>query len=67
MDGQARTDGIVGQMSDVNEEVRQLLATLSGEERQLLSRVLKIEHDVLYSSRPRVREDLLKAVREVIK
>jgi len=54
-------------MSDVNEEVRQLLATLSGEERQLLSRVLKIEHDVLYSSRPRVREDLLKAVREVIK
>lgn len=54
-------------MSDVNEKVRQLLVSLSTEERQLLGRVLKIEHEVLYSAKPRVRDDLLKAVREVIK
>jgi hypothetical protein len=54
-------------MSDVNEQVRKLLVSLSIEERQFLNRVLKIEHEVLYSSRPRVAEDLLKAVREVVK
>ncbi len=54
-------------MSDVNEKVRQLLMTLSIEERQLLGRVLKIEHEVLYSAKPRVRDDLMRAVREVVK
>ncbi len=54
-------------MSKVSEEVRRLLQSLSLEERQLLTRILKIEHEVLYSAKPRVREDLLKATREVIK
>ena len=53
--------------SDVNDQVKTLLLSLSIEERQFLNRVLKIEHEVLYSSKPRVAEDLLKAVREVVK
>lgn len=54
-------------MSEVQEKVKRLLQSLSGEERQLLGRVLKIEHEVLYREKPRVREELLKATREVIK
>ena len=57
----------MGEVSKVSEEVRRLLQSLSLEERQLLTRILKIEHEVLYSAKPRVREDLLKATREVIK
>lgn len=54
-------------MSSVNERVKALLQTLSTEERQLLNRVLKIEYEMLYSARPRVKEDLMKAARDVIK
>ena len=54
-------------MSEISAKVEVLLQSLSLEERQLLSRVLKIEHEVLYSAKPRVREELIKAVREVIK
>lgn len=54
-------------MSDVSEKVRQLLLTLSTEEQQLLSRFLKVEHEVLYRTKPRVKEEYLKATREVIK
>lgn len=54
-------------MSDVNDQVKQLLLSLSTEERQFLSRVLQIEHEMLYSSKPRVGDDLLKAIREVVK
>jgi hypothetical protein len=54
-------------MSEVNDKVRQLLLSLSQEERQFLNRVLQIEHEMLYSAKPRVGDDLLKAVREVVK
>lgn len=54
-------------MSNVNDKVKALLQTLSVEERQLLTRVLKIEYDVLYMAKPRVGPDLLKAAREIIK
>lgn len=54
-------------MSNVNDKVKQLLVSLTPEERQFLSRVLKIEHEMLYSLRPRVGDDLLKAIREVVK
>lgn len=54
-------------MSDINERVKEHLLSLSNEERQFLNRVLKIEHDLLYSAKPRVAEDLLKAVRDIVK
>lgn len=54
-------------MSEVNDKVRQLLLSLNPEERLFLNRVLQIEHEMLYSAKPRVGEDLLKAVREVVK
>lgn len=54
-------------MSNVRDQIQALLQTLSTEERQLLSRVLKIEHELLYQLKPRVKEDLMKAAREVIK
>lgn len=57
----------MGTMSDINDRVKEHLLSLSNEERQFLNRVLKIEHDLLYSAKPRVAEDLLKAVRDIVK
>lgn len=55
-------------MSEVNEEVRRLLQTLSLEERQLLNKILQIEYEKLYMAKPRgALEDCLKATREIIK
>lgn len=55
-------------MSDQqNNKVKELLRGLSDPEKELMKRVLQIERDWLWSERPRVKEDLLKAVREVIK
>ncbi len=54
-------------MSSVNEKVAALLQGLTLEEQQLLTRVLRIEQEKLYLKQPQVREDLMRAVREVIK
>ncbi|MEH0198716.1 hypothetical protein V7S57_23460 [Caulobacter sp. CCNWLY153] len=54
-------------MSSIKEQVAELLQSLTTEEQQLLSRVLKVEQEKLYQRQPQVREDLMKAVRDVIK
>jgi hypothetical protein len=52
---------------DVKDKIRELLMSLEDDERRLLSRVLKIESDNLHLAKPRVKEDLIKAVKETIK
>ena len=52
---------------EVREKIRAAIVTLNEDEQKLLSRVLHIERGKLYQQKPRVKEDLLKAVREVIK
>jgi hypothetical protein len=55
-------------MSDpINPRVLEAVKKLSPKEQDLLARVLKIEREKLYLERPRVKEDLLRAVREVFK
>ena len=51
----------------VREQIVEVLKELNEQERELLSRVLRIERDKLYQERPRVKEEILRAVREVIK
>ena len=48
-------------------EIMKVLQGLSEEERQIFSEVLKIEAANLYLERPRVKDDLLQAVRKAIK
>ena len=45
----------------------EILKELSDEEKELLCRVLKIEAEKLYLSKPQIKQDILKAVREIIK
>ncbi len=52
---------------EVREQTRAVLAKLSRPERQLLSRILKIEHEHVHLKRPRVKDEMLRAVRENIK
>jgi hypothetical protein len=52
---------------EVRERTREVLDGLSKPERQLLSRVLKIEHEHVHLQRFRAKEDMLRAVRETIK
>jgi len=54
-------------MSTIGEKVADLLHELTPEEQQLLSRILKVEQEKLYQKQPQVREDLMRAVRDVIK
>jgi hypothetical protein len=54
-------------MNVIREKVAELLQGLKPEEQQLLSRVLRIEQEKLYQKQPQVREDLMRAVREIIK
>jgi hypothetical protein len=54
-------------MSTIKEQVAALLQALTPEEQTLLSRVLRIEQEKLYMKQPQVREDMLRAVREIIK
>jgi len=58
-------------MSDVNstvrEQTRKVLLKLTPQEATLLSRVLKLEHDFLHQKQPRIKDDLLRVVREVVK
>ncbi len=54
-------------MTSVKDKVQDLLNQLSPEERQLLGRVLKVEKEYLYQQKPRVKDDLMRAVREIIK
>lgn len=48
-------------------KIIELLKGLSDPEKELMKRVLQVERDWLWTERPRVKEDVLKAVREVIK
>ncbi len=55
---------------EVREELRKVFEELTEEERQLLSRVVLVERGFLHQKEPRkglVSDDLMKAVREVIK
>lgn len=52
---------------DVIEEVKNILKSLTEEERRLFSRVIKIERDNLHLAKPPVKDDIIKAIREVIK
>jgi hypothetical protein len=55
-------------MSDsIRPRVLEAIKKLSPQEQDLLARVLKVEREKLYQERPRVKEDLLRAVREVFK
>ena len=54
-------------MSDVKRRVQALLQDLSTEERQLLNRVLRLEHEHLHQQKPRLKEDLMRVAREIIK
>ena len=51
----------------LNPRVVDALKKLNQKEQELLARVLHIEREKLYQERPRVKEDLLRAVREVFK
>lgn len=51
----------------INPRVLEALKSLNQKDQELLARVLRIERDKLYQERPRVKEDLLRAVREVYK
>lgn len=53
--------------ADIIEDVKKILMSLKEEERRLFSRVIKIERDNLHLQKPKVKDDILKAVREVIK
>ena len=55
-------------MSDsIKPRVLEAIKKLTPQEQDLLARVLKVEREKLYQERPRVKEDLLRAVREVFK
>lgn len=52
---------------NVIEEIKKILMSLGTDERTLFTRVVKIERDNLHLEKPKVKDDILKAVREVIK
>lgn len=55
-------------MSDpIKPRVLEAIQRLNPQEQDLMARVLKIEREKLYLERPRVKDDLLRAVREVFK
>jgi hypothetical protein len=51
----------------VNPRVLEALQELNEKDQELLARVLRVERDKLYQERPRVKDDLLRALREVYK
>jgi hypothetical protein len=51
----------------LREKTKDILFRLTEEERRVFSEVLKIERDTLHQKRPRIREELLKAVRDIVK
>ena len=53
--------------SAVRERMRQVLLTLTEQERKLLTEVLRIEKDYLHQKQPQLRDELLRAVRQTIK
>lgn len=53
--------------NEAKQKARAILESLSVEERQLLTKILKIERDWLHQAKPRIQEDLVKAVKESIK
>lgn len=59
---------MVDHKASVREKTKEVLLRLTEEERRVLSAVLKIERDNLHLRKPHgVRDDLLKAVREIVK
>ena len=67
MDAGTRSFGIVELMATVKERVAEILQTLTPQEQQLLSKVLKLEQEELYLSKPQLRDDLMRAVKDTIK
>jgi hypothetical protein len=53
--------------SSVREKTKEVLLGLTQQEGALLSRILKLERDFLHQKRPRIKDELLRAVREVVK
>jgi hypothetical protein len=51
----------------LREKTKDILFRLTEEERRVFCEVLKIERDTLHQKRPRIREELLKAVRDIVK
>lgn len=54
-------------IDSIKPRILEAIKKLSPQEQDLLVRVLKIEREKLYLERPRVKDDLLRAVREVFK
>ena len=52
---------------DIIDQVKNILKSLEEQERRLFSRVVKIERDNLHLPKPKVKDEILRAVREVIK
>ena len=53
--------------NDVNAKIRELLLDLPESERRLLNRVLKLEYENLHLKQPRMKDEILQAVREIVK
>jgi hypothetical protein len=51
----------------VESEIQEILDSLSKNDQSILARVIKIERDHLHIENPRVKEEILSALREVIK
>jgi len=52
---------------DVIDEIKNTLMELKEDERLLFNRVVNIERDNLHLQKPQVKDDILKAIQEVIK
>jgi hypothetical protein len=52
---------------EVRERTREILESLSTPERNLLTQILRIEHANVHLKKPRLKDDMLRAVRETIK
>jgi hypothetical protein len=52
---------------DVVNEIKKILGDLTPAELKLAYHVIKIEKDNMHIQKPRIKDDMLKVVREVIK
>ncbi len=56
-----------GRRQEVRERTREILESLSSPERKLLKQILRIERENIHLKKPRVTEEMLRAVRETVK
>lgn len=55
-------------VNSIKEEFNSIIQKLTQEEKNLLQKIIKVERDKLYMSKPRgINDDIYKAVTEVIK